>query len=72
MLFCPFRQPTGHAAGTLADPAVGVTLAVAIAIHNIPEGLCVALPIYYATGNPKAPQPSDNVFVKAGECVRQF
>ena len=34
----------------LADPKVGVVLAVAIAIHNIPEGLCVALPIYYATG----------------------
>jgi ZIP family zinc transporter len=26
-------------------------LAIAIAIHNIPEGLCVAMPIYYATGN---------------------
>merc|ERR1711998_353337 len=24
---------------------------VAIAIHNVPEGLCVAMPIYYATGN---------------------
>merc|ERR1711879_758766 len=29
----------------------GITLAVAIAIHNIPEGLCVALPVYYATGS---------------------
>merc|ERR1712166_868686 len=27
------------------------SLGVAIAIHNIPEGLCVAMPIYYATGN---------------------
>ena len=25
-------------------------MGVAIAIHNIPEGLCVAMPIYYATG----------------------
>ena len=25
-----------------AEPTVGITLAVAIAIHNIPEGLCVA------------------------------
>jgi|TARA_B110000090_G_C13132024_1_gene350456 ZIP family zinc transporter len=24
---------------------------VAIAIHNIPEGLCVSVPIYYATGD---------------------
>jgi ZIP family zinc transporter len=26
---------------------------VAIAIHNIPDGLCVAIPIYYATGSKK-------------------
>lgn len=33
------------------DPKVGVSVAVAIAIHNIPEGICVAIPIYYATGS---------------------
>merc|ERR1711935_567266 len=33
------------------DPSVGAVLAIAIAIHDIPEGLCVALPIYYATGS---------------------
>ena len=26
-------------------------MAVGIAIHNIPEGLCVSIPIYYATGD---------------------
>ena len=26
-----------------------MTLAIAIAIHNIPEGLAVSVPIYYAT-----------------------
>lgn len=26
-------------------------MAIAIAIHNIPEGLCVAMPVFYATGN---------------------
>ena len=26
-------------------------LAVAIGAHNVPEGLCVSLPIYYATGS---------------------
>jgi len=35
----------------LADPKIGAVLAIAIGIHNIPEGFCVALPIYYATGN---------------------
>jgi len=35
----------------LNDPKIGAVLAVAIGIHNIPEGFCVALPIYYATGN---------------------
>ena len=24
---------------------------IAIAIHNIPEGVCVAMPIYYSTGS---------------------
>lgn len=35
----------------LKDPSVGATIAIAIAIHNIPEGVCVAMPIYYATGS---------------------
>jgi ZIP family zinc transporter len=35
----------------LADPKIGIVLAIAIGIHNVPEGFCVALPIYYATGN---------------------
>jgi Predicted divalent heavy-metal cations transporter len=37
----------------LNDPKIGAVLAIAIGIHNIPEGFCVALPIYYATGNRK-------------------
>lgn len=35
----------------LADPALGVSIAVAIAIHNIPEGISVAIPIKYASGS---------------------
>ena len=27
----------------------GIFLAVSIAFHNIPEGICIAIPIYYAT-----------------------
>lgn len=49
----PFHLREGLVAfiSYMDDPAVGVVLAIGIAIHNIPEGLCVALPIYYATGN---------------------
>lgn len=28
-----------------------MSVAIATAIHNIPEGICVAMPIYYATGS---------------------
>lgn len=37
----------------LEDPSVGASVAIAIGIHNIPEGVCVAMPIYYATGSRK-------------------
>jgi zinc transporter ZupT len=30
---------------------VGLAVTLAIAIHNIPEGICVAMPLYYATGS---------------------
>ena len=32
---------------------MGVAIAVAIALHNIPEGISVSVPIFYATGNRK-------------------
>jgi len=35
----------------LSNPAVGSILTIAVACHNISEGLCVALPVYYATGS---------------------
>ena len=37
----------------LTDPTLGVSIAIAIAIHNIPEGLAVSAPIYYATKSRK-------------------
>ena len=35
----------------LSDPNLGIPIAVAIAIHNIPEGIAVAVPLFYATGS---------------------
>jgi ZIP family zinc transporter len=35
---------------TTQNVTIGVSVAVAIALHNIPEGIAVALPIYHATG----------------------
>ncbi len=32
---------------------LGISLTIAIALHNIPEGISIAIPIYYATGNKK-------------------
>lgn len=31
--------------GTLADPRAGIGIALAIALHNIPEGVAVAVPM---------------------------
>lgn len=30
---------------------IGISLAAAIAIHNIHEGISIAIPVYYATGS---------------------
>ena len=35
---------------TSQDLTLGISVAIAIALHNIPEGIAVALPIYHATG----------------------
>jgi zinc transporter, ZIP family len=37
----------------MEDVKLGAIIAFAIAIHNIPEGIAVAAPIYYATGSKK-------------------
>lgn len=33
------------------DFRLGITLAFAIALHNIPEGISISIPIYYSTGS---------------------
>ena len=35
----------------LQDPSIAIPIVVAIAIHNIPEGIAVSVPIYHATGS---------------------
>lgn len=35
----------------LVNPAVGSSVSIAIGIYSNPEGVCVAIPIYYATGS---------------------
>jgi ZIP family zinc transporter len=37
----------------IQDPTLGISIAIAIAIHNIPEGISVSVPIYFATGDRK-------------------
>jgi ZIP family zinc transporter len=38
------------AAGGVADVKFSMAIALAIAIHNIPEGICTAAPHFHATG----------------------
>ena len=49
------RSPEGLAtfASALYDVKVGIPIAIAIALHNVPEGISVAIPIYHATGSRK-------------------
>ncbi|MCK7540537.1 MAG: ZIP family metal transporter [Marinilabiliales bacterium] len=35
----------------MSDVTVGISIAVAVAIHNIPEGIAVSVPVFYATGS---------------------
>ena len=34
-----------------ASPTLGATLTLAIALHNIPEGIAISVPVYYATNS---------------------
>ncbi len=46
-----FPEGRGTLAGAPHNPSVGLAIAIAVAIHNIPEGLAVAMPILAATGS---------------------
>ena len=44
-------QPEGIATfiSTTKDTSLGISLAIAIALHNIPEGISISVPLYYST-----------------------
>ena len=35
------------------NPTLGISIAIAIALHNIPEGIAVSVPIYFSIGSKK-------------------
>ena len=37
----------------MQDPSIAIPIVIAIGLHNIPEGIAVSAPIYYATGSRK-------------------
>merc|ERR1712241_1620035 len=37
--------------GAISDTRVGAALAIGVALHNIPEGIAVAAPVFFATGS---------------------
>jgi ZIP family zinc transporter len=39
--------------GSIKDTTLGIKLAIAIMLHNIPEGISIAVPIYYSTRSKK-------------------
>ncbi|MFR1213817.1 MAG: ZIP family metal transporter [Acutalibacteraceae bacterium] len=41
----------GYIVSAMQEPSVAIPIVVAIAIHNIPEGIAVSVPIYQATGS---------------------
>ena len=52
---CIHNFPEGLATfvSALQSPSITIPIVTAIAIHNIPEGISVSVPIYYATGSKK-------------------
>lgn len=45
-----FPEGMAIAVGAVTEPKVSLSIAIAIAIHNIPEGICTSAPFYHSTG----------------------
>jgi ZIP family zinc transporter len=50
MFFHNFPEGMAIAAGGLVDMEVSMVIALAIAIHGIPEGVCTSAPFFHVTG----------------------
>ena len=37
----------------MQEPSIAIPIVIAIAFHNIPEGIAVSVPVYFATGSRK-------------------
>lgn len=46
-----FPEGMAMAIGSISDMRISLAIALAIAIHDIPEAICTAAPYYYCTGN---------------------
>lgn len=51
ILFHNFPEGIAIATGTVSDFNLTLSIAAAIAVHNIPEGICTSAPYYFATKN---------------------
>jgi ZIP family zinc transporter len=45
-----FPEGMAIAIGSVAEMKVSITIALTIAIHNLPEGICTSAPYYHSTG----------------------
>ena len=50
---CNIPEGIATFVATSSDTLLGVSLAIAIAMHNIPEGISISVPIYYSTNSKK-------------------
>ena len=45
-----FPEGMAIAVGSVIEPRVSLVIAIALAIHNIPEGICTSAPYFHTTG----------------------
>ena len=64
-----FPEGMAIASGTVTNFSVTLSISIAIAIHNIPEGICTSAPYYYLTKKKlKSFEPATQEYVRARIC----